>query len=453
MFSSFRSSAEAARRHPDLFFAGLLTDQDIDSAMGESTALLRRWIYTPLITITVFLTQCMSADHSCREAVAKLLAWRMKRGLKPCSADTGTYCDARDELPEAACQQLATNVGRQLDESAPSKWLWCKRRVCVVDGSTITMADTPDNQAEYPQLRSQKPGCGFPIARLVVVFSLSVGSVIQMAIGKFKGKLTGENSMFRQMHKHFTKGDVILSDRSYAGWFDIALAIQAGLDVVTRLHQARRFDFRTGTRLGKDDHIISAPKPARPTWMDEATYQSLPEEIQLRQCRIRVTKKGFRTKKILLETTLLDATTYSLEDLARLYRRRWDAEIGLRNLKITMQMDHLRCKTPHRVHNEFYMHVLAHNLIRKTIAIAAMEAGVQPYQISFKGALQTLLNFLAFLSSDTDIDQWCRQLIAAIATHEIANRPDRYEPRVRKRRPKQYKLMNRPRSDYKKSIQ
>ena len=184
--------------------------------------------------------------------------------------------------------------------------------------------------------------------------------------------------------------------------------------------------------------------------MDKTTYASLPATLQLRQVLIRITQKGFRTKEIIVETTLLDDSEFTKRDIGQAFRRRWDAELNLRSLKIVLQMDHLRCKTPHRVHNEFYMHMLAYNLIRKTIAVAAAQQGVLPYQISFKGALQTLMNFMASLHVDTDLDQWCIRLLTAIASNKVGNRPDRVEPRVKKRRPKPYDAMTKPRSEYKK---
>ena len=184
--------------------------------------------------------------------------------------------------------------------------------------------------------------------------------------------------------------------------------------------------------------------------MDRSTYASLPPTLQLRQVRVRITQRGFRTKEIIVETTLIDDLEFTKRDLGQAFRTRWDAELNLRSLKIVLQMDHLRCKTPHRVHNEFYMHMLAYNLIRKTIAISAAHCGVQPYQISFKGALQTLTNFLASLHTGVDLDQWCIRLMTAIGSNEIGNRPDRVEPRVKKRRPKPYDAMTKPRSEYKK---
>jgi len=213
MLGSFRSAVKAARRNEELYFAALLPEERILEAFGAARSLWQGWVYTPAVTLWVFLSQCLSMDHSCREAVAGLVAWRVARGLRPCSADTGAYCAAREELPESAGHELVRQTGAELEREAPSEWLWRGRRVRVIDGSTITMPDTAANQAEYPQLTSQAAGCDFPIARLVVVFSLAVGTVLEAAMGKYEGKQTGENSMFRRLHDCLTDGDVALADR------------------------------------------------------------------------------------------------------------------------------------------------------------------------------------------------------------------------------------------------
>ena len=284
-----------------------------------------------------------------------------------------------------------------------------------------------------------------------MVFSLSVGTVLEAAIGRYQGKQTGENSLLRTLHSLLQQGDVLVLDRYFSGWFDIALLARRRVDVVVRKHQLRKTDFRTGHRLGKDDHLIRWPKPARAKWMDAATYERLPEMLTLREIRVRVTQKGFRTKQLLIVTTLLDANEYTHDDLADVYRRRWQAELNLRSLKSVMEMDHLRCKTPHRVRNEFFMHLPAYNLIRQVMSTAAIEAGVRPHEISFKGTLQTLNKFLPQLSRSVSLNAWYQSLLAAIATHVVANRPDRYEPRLRKRRPKPYKHLREPRANYKRT--
>lgn len=448
--NGFRRAVAEARKSGNLCFAGLLSEHRINQAFGEARELWQGWIYTPAVTIWVFLAQCLSRDHSCRDAVAQLIAWRTAGGLSACSADTGAYCTARDALPEEACRTLVRETGSRAATESPPSWLWHGRNVVTGDGSTITMADTPENQAEYPQMASQLPGCGFPIARIVVLFSLSVGTVLEAALGPYQGKQTGEPSLFRKLHDALQAGDVFLADRCFSGWCDLMLLILRGVDVVVRKHQGRPTDFRTGRRLGKDDHLIVWKKPQRPEWMTPEQYAALPDELTLREVRVRVTQRGFRPKEILVVTSLLDPVQYPAEEIAKLYRRRWQAELNLRSLKIELQMDHLRCKTPHRARNEFYMHLLAYNLIRQTLADAAASAEVEPWTISFKGALQTMNHLLPTLHTNISLDDWCTTVLTAIATHHIADRPDRFEPRVKKRRGKTYSLMIKPRAEYKK---
>ncbi len=221
------------------------------------------------------------------------------------------------------------------------------------------------------------------------------------------------------------------------------------MDGVIRKHQLRPTDFRRGYRLGSGDQLVCWAKPARPDWMSEAQYASLPEFLMLREVRVRVEQRGFRTRNLVVVTTLYDPKQYPAAQIAKLYRRRWQAELNLRSLKCVLQMDHLRCKTPHRVRNEFYMHLTAYDLIRRAMALAAAHSSVEPWTVSFKGALQTITNFVPLLWSDVSTSRWCDALLAAIASHEVGNRPDRIEPRVRKRRPKNYPLMRKPRADYK----
>ncbi|MGA2621419.1 MAG: IS4 family transposase [Thermoguttaceae bacterium] len=358
------------------------------------------------------------------------------------------YCTARNDLPEEAVHALVRDTGKQIEDESPEPWLWHRRKVCVVDGSTITMPDTPANQAAYPQQKSQKPGCGFPIARILVIFSLSVGSVLEAAIGKYKGKRTGENSLFRGLYPTLAEGDVVLADRYFSGWFDIVLMQQRGVDMVIRKHQLRRTDFRTGKRLGKEDHLVVWPRPQRPKWMSIERYATLSEDLTLREVRIRVAQKGMRTRSLVVVTTLLDAEQYPTGEIALLYRRRWQAELHLRSIKIVLQMDHLRCKTPERVRNEFYMHLTGYNLIRGVMAAAARQAGRCPWEISFKGTLQTLSQFLPLLLAGATTEAWCKALLTAVAAHIVGDRPDRFEPRRVKRRPKHYPRLQKHRRLY-----
>jgi putative transposase len=369
------------------------------------------------------------------------------RSLKPCSAETSAYCTARNDLPEEVVHELMRDTGKQVEDESPPTWLWHGRKVRVVDGSTITMPDTPANQAAYPQMKAQKPGCGFPIARILVIFSLSVGTVLEAAIGKYKGKQTGENSLLRRLYDALDRGDIILADRCFSGWSDIVLPLMRGIDVVVRKHQLRATDFRTGKRLGKDDHLVFWTRPQQPKWMSAEQYAALPEELTLREVRIRVVQRGMRTRSLVVVTTLLDSEQYPPEEIALLYRRRWQAELHLRSLKTVLQMNHLRCKTPERVRNEYYMHMVGYNLIRGVMAAAAWQSSRSPWEISFKGTLQTLDQFLPMLLASTAAS-WCEALLAAVATHIVGDRPDRFEPRRVKRRPKPYKLLQKHRRLY-----
>lgn len=449
-FDSLRNRVSQVRRDGDLYFATLLSKQTIESGFGDASSILNSArIYNTTVTLWVFLSQVMSVHHGCVSAVTKLITYRVARGLRPCSPETGAYCIARDKLDEKAMHRLVTSSGQAIEEKAPDDWLWLGHRVVTGDGTTITMADTQKNQAEYPQQRAQAPGCGFPIMRLVVLFALSTGVVLETAMGKYRGKLTGEVSLFRQIDDCIEENDVFLADRAYAGWFDMARLMQRGAHVVVRKHHTRKTDFRTGTRYGKDDHSIRLDKPDRRKWMTQEEYESYPDFIIIREILIRVEQKGFRTREIIVHTSLLDDSEYSKEEIAALFRRRWQAELNLRSLKTVMQMDHLRCKKPHRVRNELRAHMLAYNLIRQVMAEAAMEAGVQPWQISFKATLTTVTDMLPVLGMISNAGELCDVLYACCERHVVGERPDRYEPRVRKRRPKNYKLMQKPRNQYK----
>ena len=449
-FSSFRSRVHHARQCGDLYFASLISKETIESVFGQASAILdSARVYNTSVTLWVFLSQVMSIHHGCVSAVAKLITYRVANNQRACSAKTGAYCIARDKLDEQSMQRLVTASGREIEDNSPDHWLWLGHRVVTADGATVTMADTPENQAAYPQLSSQAPGCGFPILRVVVLFALSTGVVLEMAMGRYKGKLTHEVSLFRQIDQIIEESDVFLADRAYAGWFEMARMIGRGAHVVVRKHQMRKSDFRSGIRYGKDDHSIQLDKPQRPKWMSAEEYETYPDYITIREVRIRGTQKGFRTREIIVHTSLLDDIEYTKEDIAALFRRRWQAELHLRSLKTIMQMEHLRCKKPHRVRNEIRCHMLAYNLIRGVMAESAYEADIEPWQISFKSTLTTVSDMLPVLGLIRNVDELCSVLFRCCSQHIVGNRPDRYEPRVLKRRHKNYKLMQKPRGSYK----
>jgi hypothetical protein len=426
----------------------------VQLVLDDCDVQFRERIYSPLVTVTTFLSQVLDPDHSMRQAVARLIAHREAAGLPACSPDTRAYSKARQRLSEHVWAELTRRIGRDIMLDAPARWCWRGRNVKVVDGSTLSMPDMPANQQAYPQPASQKPGLGFPVLRIVALFSLAVGAVLDVAMGPWKGKQTGETALFRTLHHHLADGDVLLADRYFCGYFHVALVQERGADVVMRLHHLRHFDFRRGRRLGANDHIVSWHKPSqRPDWMDETTYARLPATFTMRELRIRVPHKNGRSRTILVATTLLDAAAYPKQAIAELYRQRWHAELDLRSLKTILQMDVLRCQTPAMVRKEIWVHLLVYNLIRKVMAQAAQEHDVPPRRISFKGTLQTLNAFSVHLQicAAKDLEPLCRRLLQAVAAHRVGNRPDRVEPRAKKRRAKPYDLLNKPRDQARKA--
>lgn len=450
----FREQASFLRRQflqdGDLPFSNALSEEVVAQALTAISACWLDRIYSPLVTLWVFLSQVLSQDHSCRAAVARLIAHRISRGQCPCSSETGAYCQARKRLPEEFFSNVARHTGRALENGVDRRWLWKSRRVYVYDGSSVSMPDTLENQHAYPQPIVQKPGLGFPLARIAAVFSLACGAVLDVGICRYAGKGQSELGMLRTLWDLFLPGDVMLADRLMCTWTEMVILKQRGVDCVCRLTSHRKADFRRGKRLGEDDHVVKWLKPAKPRSIDRETYNALPEFLTIRECRVQVEQPGFRVKILIVATTLLDADEFTKDDLAQLYRARWNAELDLRSLKQTLQMDVLRCKTPELVRKELWTHILAYNLIRTIAAQAATKHGIEPRTISFKGVVQTLEAFQPVIALQGEHNSTFRKilyehLLDAIANHRVADRPDRYEPRRRKRRPKPYDRLMKPR--------
>ena len=284
--------------------------------------------------------------------------------------------------------------------------------------------------------------------RFVVLLAFATAVIVGAAFGPFAGKETGETAMFRQLFDQLRKADVIIADRYHCSYFMIALLMQRGVDVVFRMNQRRHYDFRRGQRLGRNDHIVEWVQPQRPTWMDAATYHTIPETLTIRELRFNVERPGFRTNEIVMATTLVDDNTYAKDEIADLYLQRWHAELDLRSIKLTLGMDELVCKTPAMARKEFWAYLLAYNLARKVAAQAALERGLSPRQISFAGTVQTLEAFgMALLTADSAGRlSLCRTVLIAIATHRVGDRPGRFEPRRLKRRRHKYPLLTQPRA-------
>ena len=288
----------------------------------------RKRIYTPWITLGIFLSQILSDDHSCDDAVERFQKFRYDQGLPAVAPETSSYCEARQRLPEELTWDLVRRTGQAIHHQAEDAWLFHGRSVKVIDGSTVTLPDTPENQAAYPQLDSQAPGVGFPIARLLVVFSLAVGTVLEAALGPYQGKQTSELALLRQVLDQFQPGDIVLADRFFCSYWTIAALQARGVEIVVRLHQARTADFRRGRRLGREDHLVTWTKPPHvPGWMSRAESEAMPAQITVRELRIRVRDRTKRVRDLVIVTTLTDGTTYPAEELRSLFRQRWHAEV------------------------------------------------------------------------------------------------------------------------------
>jgi hypothetical protein len=435
---------------PGLPFAEQLPASLVHDRAKQLGHAFRERVYTPAVTLWTFLSQVLDHDHSCRQAVARQLAYRTARGLAPCSPDTGAYCKARARLPEDLLKDIARNTGRQLDEQAPAAWLWKGRPVKVVDGTGISMPDTAKNQKAYPKSKKLRPGVGFPVLRLVVVFSLTVGAVLEAAVGRFQGKGTGELSLFRPLLDQLQPGDVLLGDRLYGTFWNVAHAVVHGIDVVARQHAGRAAVWFRGRGHRTDNRRVWWQKPQRPEWMSAADYEQIPQWLCLRAVRVEVRQRGFRTRRLVLITTLTNAETVSGADLADLYRRRWQAELFLRSIKQSLQMDIVRGKSPEMVRKEIWAHLLVYNLVRVVMTQAARSEAVRPDEISFTGTLQSINAFLPEMRAVQTAEQaqvlW-EVLLWAVGAHRVGNRPDRYEPRAVKRRAKNFPKLRVPRAE------
>jgi hypothetical protein len=407
-------------------------------------------MFSTQMVLWAFLAQTLRDGKgvACSAAVADIAAYLLQMGQRPPSGNTGDYCRARAKLSLTALQRLVRESAGQLEQEVDRSWLWKGLHAKLVDGFTFTMPDTPENQEGFPQIGAQRPGVGLPIARVCAVLSLATACVCDLAIGPYEGKETGENALLRGLLETFEENDVVVFDRHYCSFMMLALLSQRRLHVCARLHQRRHSDFRRGRRLGPGDHLVTWTRPEKPPqWMSKQQYDQIPETLTLREVQFHVTVPGRRTETITLVTTLTDPQKYSREDLAELYGFRWNAELDIRQIKQTLHLDHVRCKTPQMVRRELWVTLLAYNLIRKVIATSAAVHGKQPRHLGFTLACQSLLaSWMLFSTgSCSDSRAMYRMILAHIAANEVADRPGRFEPRVLKRRRHRYPLMQRPR--------
>ena len=417
-------------------FFNLLTSPALIDSVEQLLPQHRERLFPPTETLSMFLTQVLSADRSCQNIVNQTAVQRLTSQLPSCSTHTGGYCRARQRLPLDMVSTLACGLGEMIEAQSPNQWHWRGRRVLLVDGTTVTMPDTAANQARFPQQGAQLPGLGFPICRIVGVTCLASGALLNAAIGRFNGKGSGERGLLREVQDTFQSGDVVLGDAFYPTYFFIASMQAKGVDILMEQDGSRRrsTDFRRGKRLDHRDHLVVLKKTERrPDWMSEDDYEKAPASITVRE---------FKADGKVMITTITDKKIDKAE-LKSLYKSRWQVELDIRYIKDIMGMNILSCKTPDMAIKEIWAHLLAYNLVRLLIAESALLADCIPRQISFKHCLQLWLHWS---SKQSGYDPKQMNILFKIMSQQrVGNRPGRIEPRAVKSRPKAYSMLTKPR--------
>ena len=438
-------------QQPGLPFADVLSAQAVEQAFRQRNALFATdAIFSTAVVLWAFLAQSLrdGKGAACAAAVEDIATYMHQTGGAAPSGDTGDYCRARAKLDLAALRTLTVQGAEQLERGIDPSWLWHGLHPKLIDGFTFTMPDTPENQAEFPQQKNQRPGVGFPIARACAVLSLATAAIHDINIGPYEGKQTGESALLYGILGCLKVGDVGVFDRCFCSFMMLVILSGRGIHFCARLHQRRPIDFRKGRRLGPDDHLVTWIRPKCPPWMSQEQYAQIPQTLTLREVRFQMTEPGRRTKTLVVVTSLTDAESYPMEAIAQLYGYRWNAELDIRAIKQTLRLDHVRCKTPDMVRRELWVTLLAYNLIRKVIATAAAVHGKQPRQLGFTLACQTVLACWMLLATGTcrDEREFWRLAMERIAANEVANRPGRIEPRMIKRNRQHYPQMHEPRA-------
>ncbi len=426
-------------------FADVLTEAGILRVLAEHGVEYRDRVFNPATTIWGFLSQVLSDDHGCRDAVSRVIAHRAANGLEVCSPNTASYCNARTRLPTGVLRTLARRTAGELQAMAADEWKWNGRDVFIADGSHVSMPDTPQNQAAYPQVYNQKPGVGFPLARVAVLLSLATGACLDLAVAPYAGKGTGETTLLRQMYDALKPGDVVVADALFDNYFLVCELRQRGVDVVARA-ASRRVGTRT-VRGGPDGDLIVWQRPNKAHGMKGEQYRTYPRSILMRQVSVDARDKDNRAERFEVVTTILDESIGGGQ-IADLYERRWDGEVDIRSIKSVLKMDVLRCKTPEMVRKEIWAHLLAYNLLRTVMAVAASENDVEPREISFKGAKQVVTAFAPKIEAARPEERarLIGVMLTTVAYHRVGDRPGRWEPRARKRRPKHGARLMQPRA-------
>jgi hypothetical protein len=408
----------------------------------------RRWNLR--LVFWTFLWQVAQAGASCREAIRQAQALCKNAGAPAPPETDSPYCQARGGLPLERLQEIHDGLCAQAQDALTTKDLWYGHPVLVADGSSVTAPDTPANQKAFPQQSVQKPGCGFPIIRLVALLSLATGMLTAWVTGPWSGHEVG---LLQSLWDALRPGDVLMADRGFCNWALLAQCLQRNIHAVFRVKGIRRSDFRQGKRISRNERLVQWPKPwAAAKTVTAQEWALLPEILTLRLVRCQLDIPGFRTRQIILVTTLLDSEKYPPEALSQLYFRRWAMELSLRNLKTTLQMDQLSCKNPQNLEREIRIHFLVHNLVRRLMLEAARLHRVPLERVSFAGSLAAARRYgeaLLQTPSRRQRQQLMQEMFGVLATDLVPDRPGRRQPRALKRRPKPYPLLTRHRHHFK----
>ena len=431
-------------------FARFIPMKELDHASNGPFS--RRRLFSKANTFWAFFSQVLDADGGCQEVVRKVQAFAADRSMAAPSTSTSAYCQARHKLEENALSNILSHTSDTLNKRGQKSW-WKERRVVVVDGTGVSMPDTAENQGIWPQPMGQKPGCGFPQARICACFCLQTGALLSYRLGN---KKSSELPLLRQQWGSFKAGDIFLGDKGFCSYYDVWKFQQYGVDSVITLARRTPVDAACALKvLGDNDLLIQWPKPV---WNKHTSYSreewlALPDLLTLRQIKVQVKTPGYRVKTFYLVTTLTDAQAYSASELADLYYQRWDVELFFRDIKTTMGMDILRCRTPSMIRKEIQMHFIAYNAIRLLMFEAAQKVKQAPRRVSFKATIQALRQWEPLLNK-RDLKRAERQRLMAllydtIAAHLIRVRPGRREPRCIKRRQNRFQLLTAPRHQMK----
>lgn len=416
---------------------------------ADAGANSRERIYSLRLTFECFIWQLLKPQTACREVVRQVQALFRLKGLGPVDGGTSAYCQARMRLPRERMEKALAATARHADRRAGEAGHLGGRPVKVVDGTTVRLADTPPNQDRYPQRPEQQSGCGFPLMKLLALFSLSGGAILAVI---FDGNRGHDLPLFRRLWEILKTGDVVLGDRLFGDYATLADLPRQGVDVLARLNANRKADFRRGKRLGRNDGLFAWTKsPQCPPYLSPAQWEKTPAQITVRIIRFHVSSKGSRSRRVMLVTTLLDPGLYPLEELAALYARRWRLELCFRDIKTMMGMEHLRCQTPDMAEKEALAYLVAHNLVRCVIAAAVARHHVELERISFKGTVDALRQYGAAMAQARGRKQrqtlW-DDLLLNLARDLVPRRPHRREPRAVKRRPKPFPYLTLPRDQF-----